>query len=117
RVFFGVLLRPDVAFAAWVAAFGGWHFPSAYDYSLLHPWAHELEHATFVVAGTLAWIQIVDPARRGRLTRGGRALFAFGLFAFGQAVATGLLVSRAAAYEVYAAQAHRVFGPSPPADP
>jgi putative membrane protein len=110
RSAFGVLLRPGVAFAVWVAAFGGWHFPAAYDYTLLHPWAHELEHATFVLAGTLAWLQIVDPARRGRLTRGGRALFAFGLFAFGQAIATALLVSRAAAYEVYAAQAHRVFG-------
>src|ERR671939_2109538 len=116
RPVFRVLVRPDVAFSAWVAAFGGWHFPAAYDYTLLHPWAHELEHATFVLAGTLAWVQIVDPARRGRLTRGGRALFAFGLFAFGQAIATGLLVSRAPAYEVYAAQAHRVFGLSPLAD-
>jgi cytochrome c oxidase assembly factor CtaG len=110
---FRLLVRPDVAFAAWVAAFGGWHFPSAYDYTLLHPWAHELEHATFVLAATLAWVQIVDPARRGRLTRGGRALFAFGLFAFGQAVTTGLLVGRAPAYAVYAAEPHRVFGLSP----
>jgi putative membrane protein len=116
RSVFRVLLRPNVAFAAWVAAFGGWHFPSAYDYTLLHPWAHELEHATFVLAGTLAWAQIVDPARRGRLTRGGRALFAFGMLAFGQAIATGLLVSRGPAYEVYAAQAHRVFGLSPLVD-
>jgi putative membrane protein len=116
RSVFGVLVRPDVAFAAWVAAFGGWHFPGAYDYTLLHPWAHELEHATFVLAGTLAWLQIVDPAHRGRLTRGGRALFAFVMFAFGQAIATGLLVSRGPAYEVYAAQPHRVFGLSPLAD-
>jgi cytochrome c oxidase assembly factor CtaG len=113
RRVFRVLVRPEVAFAAWVAAFGGWHFPSAYDYTLLHPWAHDLEHATLVLAGTLAWVQIVDPVRRGRLTRGGRALFAFGLFAFGQVIATGLLVSRAPAYGVYAAQPHRVFGLSP----
>ena len=113
RPVFRILARPDVAFVAWVAAFGGWHFPSAYDYTLLHPWAHELEHATFVLAGTLAWIQIVDPARRGRLTRGGRALFAFGLFAFGQAVSIALLAARAPAYGVYAAQPHRVFGLSP----
>jgi len=113
RSAFGLLVRPNVAFALWVAAFGGWHFPSAYDYTLLHPWAHELEHATFVLAGTLAWIQIVDPLRHGRLTRGGRALFAFGMFAFGQAIASGLLLSRAPAYAVYVDQPHRVFGLSP----
>ncbi|HYZ78244.1 MAG TPA: cytochrome c oxidase assembly protein [Gaiellaceae bacterium] len=113
RSAFGLLVRPSVAYALWVAAFGGWHLPSAYDYTLLHPWAHELEHATFVLAGTLAWIQIVDLLRRGRLTRGGRALFAFGMFAFGEAIASGLLLSRAPAYAVYAKQPHRVFGLTP----
>jgi cytochrome c oxidase assembly factor CtaG len=105
-----VLVRPDVVFLVWVATILGWHFPSAYDYTLLHPWAHELEHATFVLAGTLAWIQVVDPARRGHLTRGGRALVAFGMLAFGTAVVDGLLFSAAPAYAVYAAQPHRVFG-------
>jgi cytochrome c oxidase assembly factor CtaG len=105
-----VLVRPDVVFPIWVATILGWHFPSAYDYTLLHPWAHELEHATFVLAGTLAWIQVVDPARRRHLTRGGRALFAFGMFAFGTAIVDGLLFSSAPAYAVYAAQPHRVFG-------
>jgi cytochrome c oxidase assembly factor CtaG len=108
-----VLLRPRVAFAIWLGTIFGWHFPSAYDDALLHPWAHELEHATFVLAGTLAWIQVVDPARRGHLTRGRRALFAFGMFAFGTAIVEGLLFSRAPAYAVYAAQPHRVFGLSP----
>jgi putative membrane protein len=110
RPLFRVLVRPDVAFLIWVATILGWHFPSAYDYTLLHPWAHELEHATFVLAGTLAWIQVVDPARRRHLTRGGRALFAFGMFAFGTAIVDGLLFSGAPAYAVYAAQPHRVFG-------
>lgn len=110
RPWLRVLLRPDVAFLLWVATILGWHFPSAYDYTLLHPWAHELEHVTFVLAGTLSWIQVVDPARRGRLTRGGRALFAFGMFAFGTAIVDGLLFSSAPAYTVYAAQPHRVFG-------
>jgi cytochrome c oxidase assembly factor CtaG len=105
-----VLVRPDVAFLVWVATILGWHFPSAYDYTLLHPWAHELEHATFVLAGTLAWIQVVDPARRRHLTRGGRALVAFGMLAFGTAIVDGLLFSPAPAYAVYAAQPHRVFG-------
>ena len=54
RPFFRVLVRPDVAFAIWIAAILGWHFPSAYDYTLLHPWAHDLEHASFMLAGTLA---------------------------------------------------------------
>ena len=110
RPLFRVLVRPDVAFAIWIAAILGWHFPSAYDYTLLHPWAHDLEHASFVVAGTLAWIQVVDPTRRAHLTRGGRALFAFGMLVFGSAIVDGLLFSRAPAYGVYAAQPHRVFG-------
>jgi putative membrane protein len=105
-----VLVRPRAAFAIWLATIVGWHFPSAYDYTLLHPWAHDLEHATFVLAGTLAWIQIVDPTRRARLTRGRRALFAFGMFVFGTAIVDGLLFSPAPAYAVYAAQPHRVFG-------
>ena len=105
-----VLVRPDVAFLLWVGTFLGWHFPGAYDYTLLHPWAHEVEHATFVLAGTLAWIQIVDPTRRAHLTRGGRALFVFGMFVLGTAIVDGLLFSRAPAYAVYAAQPHRVFG-------
>jgi cytochrome c oxidase assembly factor CtaG len=105
-----VLVRPDVAFLLWVATILGWHFPSAYDYTLLHPWAHQLEHATFVLAGTLVWIQIVDPARRGHLTPGGRALVAFGMLVFGTAIVDGLLFSPAPAYAVYAAQPHRVFG-------
>jgi putative membrane protein len=110
RPLFRVLLRPRVAFALWTATILGWHFPSAYDSTLLHPWAHELEHATFVLAGTLAWIQIVDPLRRAHLTRGRRALFAFGMFVLGTAIVDGLLFSRAPAYAVYAAQPHRVFG-------
>lgn len=113
RPVFRFLLRPDVAFGVWLAAIYGWHAPSAYGYTLLHPWAHELEHAGFVLAGTLVWIQIVDPARRRRLTRGGRALFAFGMFVAGQALADVLLFVREPAYSVYADEPHRVFGLSP----
>jgi putative membrane protein len=105
-----VLVRPRVAFAVWAATILGWHFPSAYDFALLHPWAHELEHATFALAGTLAWIQIVDPLRPARLTRGRRALFAFGMLVLGTAIVDGLLFSRAPAYAVYAGEPHRVFG-------
>jgi putative membrane protein len=108
-----LLGRPEAAFAIWLAAIVGWHFPAAYEYALRHPWAHDLEHATFLLAGTLAWIQVVDPLGRGRLTRGGRALCAFAMFAFGTLVGDGLLFSRVPAYEVYAAESHRVFGLSP----
>ena len=104
------LLRPLVSFTAWIAVVAAWHLPQAYGYALRHQWAHDLEHASFVVAGTLAWIQVVDPTRRAHLTRGGRALFAFGMLVFGSAIVDGLLFSRAPAYGVYAAQPHRVFG-------
>ena len=57
----------------WVGALAAWHLPAAYDAALRHPWLHVLEHATFVGAGFLIWAHLIDPARRSRLSTGGRA--------------------------------------------
>jgi putative membrane protein len=110
------LLRPGVTFTLWVAVMLGWHAPAAYDYTLEHGWAHDLEHASFVLAGTLAWTQLVDPARHRRLTRPGRMLFAFGLLLLGHPIVQGLLFSHRPVYDVYADQPHRLLGLSPLAD-
>jgi cytochrome c oxidase assembly factor CtaG len=103
------LLRPRVAIVLWLAALGGWHVPPAYDAALAHPLLHDLEHACFALAGTLAWTQILDPARRGRLTVGQRAMFAFTML-----VASGLLAEALVAlhplYPHYAAIGERPFG-------
>jgi len=103
------LLRPKVSLALWLAALGGWHVPAAYDAALAHPPLHDLEHACFAVAGTLAWVQIVDPARRAWLSVGQRAMFAFTML-----VASGLLAEALVAlhplYPHYTATGDRPFG-------
>jgi putative membrane protein len=104
------LLRPLVSFSLWVATMLAWHVPRAYDSALAHPLVHDLEHLCFVVAGTLAWTQLIDPARHGRLTRGGKIAFALGMLALGHPVMDVLLFSPTAVYPPYANEPHRVFG-------
>jgi cytochrome c oxidase assembly factor CtaG len=74
-------------------ALGVWHVPAVYDSALTHPVVHELEHAVFFSAGLLVWAQLVDPARRRRLTTGQRLAVAASLFALGQALSDVLLLS------------------------
>jgi putative membrane protein len=103
------LLRPEVSLAAWLAALGGWHVPAAYDAALAHPWLHVLEHVCFAVAGMLAWTQIVDPARRARLSVGQRAAFAFAML-LASSVLAETLVALHPVYPFYVAVHDRPFG-------
>jgi putative membrane protein len=91
RSFLSVLLRPLVSLGLWSVAFLGWHVPAAYDYAAAHPFVHDLEHLSFVVAGTLAWAQLVDPARHGRLRRPQRVFFALAMLAVSQPLVDALL--------------------------
>jgi cytochrome c oxidase assembly factor CtaG len=104
------LLRPLVSFSLWAVAILAWHVPAAYDAALAHPTVHVLEHVSFVIAGTLAWMQLIDPARHGRLTRGGRIGFAFGLLVVGHPVADVLLFTPHVVYAPYAHQQDRLLG-------
>jgi putative membrane protein len=96
RSFLSVLLRPLVGLGLWSVAFLGWHVPAAYDYAAAHPLVHDLEHLSFVVAGTLAWAQLVDPARHGRLRRPQRVFFALAMLAVSQPLVDALLFTRPA---------------------
>ncbi len=116
RALGNLLLRPWVSFWTWVAAMLAWHVPGAYDYTLSHRLAHNLEHATFILGGTLVWMQLVDPARQGRLSRPGRIAFAVGVFALTQPIADALLFSGTPAYRPYALQPYRLLGLSPLGD-
>jgi putative membrane protein len=116
RAFLSFLLRPVVGFAVWVAVTAAWHVPAAYDYAVEHPHVHELEHASFVLAGVLVWAQLVDPARRGALTAAGRLLYAWGLFVVGNAATHVVLLDSVARYPHYARQPNRLLGLSPVAD-
>jgi cytochrome c oxidase assembly factor CtaG len=113
RAALAFVLRPSVAIAAWVLAMGLWHVPRAYDYAVGHDGAHKLEHLSFVVAGTLVWAQLIDPARRGRLGLAQRIGFAGLLFALGTALADTLIFSFHPLYPTYAQQGVRLWGISP----
>jgi putative membrane protein len=101
RALLSLLLRPLVSLGLWAIALLGWHVPAAYEYAAAHPLVHDLEHLSFVVAGTLAWTQLVDPARHGRLRRPQRVFFALGMLGLGQPVVDALLFTGAPAYDRY----------------
>ena len=107
---FAFLIRPQVALGLWALAIGLWHVPAAYDYTLAHPLVHDLEHLSFVIVGTLVWLQLVDPARRGELNIPQRIGFAVILFAFGTILADVLIFSFHPLYPSYAAQDERLWG-------
>jgi cytochrome c oxidase assembly factor CtaG len=62
---------------------------------------HDLMHLSFVVAGTLVWIQLVDPARHGRLRRPQRIFFALAMVALMQPLIDVLLFSSSPVYPRY----------------
>ena len=110
------LLRPKASFVAWALTLGVWHVPTIYDAALARPWLHELEHASFLAAGLLAWSQLVDPARRGALDVRGRILYAGALVATAHLFIHPVLLSDRAFYPAYASQPHRLLGLSPLSD-
>jgi putative membrane protein len=116
RVLLSFLLRPLVSLTLWAAAVIVWHVPRFYDYAAAHPAVHNLEHVTFVACGVLAWTQLVDPARHGRLRRPQRIFFALGMLALTQPVVDFLLFSSSARYGRYAVQPDRLLGLSPLTD-
>jgi cytochrome c oxidase assembly factor CtaG len=103
------LLRPAVSFTVWAVVVAAWHVPAAYDAAIAHPALHAVEHAALLGAGLLVWTQIVDPTRHGRLTPGGRALFAGAVLLAGSGLSEVLLLA-GPLYPHYAHVLHRPFG-------
>jgi cytochrome c oxidase assembly factor CtaG len=93
--------QPSVALAAWAAVYAAWHVPAAYGFALGHGTAHVAEHACFAAVGFLVWTQLVDPARRGRLSTGGRLALAGAVFACAQVLGDQLLLARSPLYAAY----------------
>ena len=116
RALLRFLVRPVVAFSLWCVVMLGWHVPAAYDFTLHHRAVHDLEHGMFVLVGTLAWIQLVDPARHERLRPPGRILFAIGMLVAGHSIVDGLFFDGSPAYPTYSRQYDRLLGLSALAD-
>lgn len=110
------LLRPAVTLAVWAAVVAVWHIPAVYDRALTHPALHALEHLSFVLAGLLAWTQLIDPTGSGRLGITGRLAFTVAMFFAGQLLSDALVFSFHAYYPAYAGRPGRLFGVSPLTD-
>jgi putative membrane protein len=116
RAFLSLLLVPLVSLGLWGLAMIAWHVPRIYDYAAAHPLVHDLQHLSFVIVGLLAWTQLVDPARHGRLRRPQRIFFALGMLALAQPIVDALLFSSSPLYGRYAHPADPLFGISPLTD-
>jgi cytochrome c oxidase assembly factor CtaG len=110
RALLSTLGRPAVALGAWCAILAAWHVPALYEAALRNQAVHDLEHAFLILGGILVWYQLVDPARRAVLTRGGRLGLAVCLFAAGQVLSSVLLFSNRVLYGTYALQDERLLG-------
>jgi putative membrane protein len=102
RAFLSLLLIPLVSLGLWAVTIYAWHIPRVYDYAAANQTVHDLEHLSYFVAGLLAWTQLVDPARHGRLRRPQRIFFALGMLALAQPLVDVLLFSTSPAYPRYA---------------
>ena len=101
RAILSFLLRPKVAFGLWGANLAAWHVPWLYDYAVLHPWLHDLEHACWMLAGLLVWTLLIDPGSHRRLTTGGRVALGAAMFGAGQVLTSVLIFSFHPLYPIY----------------
>jgi putative membrane protein len=112
----GLLTRPRVTLVLWATVIACWHIPRIYDFAAEHQTVHDLEHLSFAIAGILVWVQLVDPARRGRLRVAQRLLYALVVFALGELLADVLILTFTPLYPHYADQPARVMGITPLTD-
>jgi putative membrane protein len=104
------LLRPAVALALWALVYASWHVPAAFDAALAHQWVHDLEHLSFLIAGLLVWLLLVEPLPHPRHSLRTRMLVALLLFAFGTVLADTLILTPHTIYHPYAVQPERLWG-------
>jgi putative membrane protein len=99
------LSRPWLALLVWACVYASWHVPAAFDLARTNGAVHAAQHASFVAAGALVWMQLVDPAGRRALSIGERLAFAGALFGLGQVLGMLLLVAPEPLFPSYAAGA------------
>jgi cytochrome c oxidase assembly factor CtaG len=106
----GALASPAFAAALYVAVVWAWHVPAAYDGALRHPALHLLEHASFLLAGSVYWWHLLSPIRaRKRLAGMGPVVYMSATKLFAGALGMGLAFAPSALYPYYTHHA-RVWG-------
>jgi len=109
----GLLAAPAFAVLLYVAVVWAWHVPAAYDAALRQPAVHVLEHASFLLAGSLYWWHLLSPIRaRLRLGGMGPVVYMAATKLFVGALGMGLAFAPRALYPYYVHRA-RVWGLSP----
>jgi putative membrane protein len=53
--------HPLLALPLWAACLVVWHQTRLYDSALAHEWLHQLQHLSFLLAGTLVWAALLLP--------------------------------------------------------
>lgn len=105
------LVAPLTAWLLINADLGLWHVPWLYDLTLRNAVVHDLEHASFLVLGTLFWIPVIDsPPLHARLGQLQRAAYAAGGAATGWFLALVLTFASTPLYPAYATLPHRLGG-------
>ena len=106
----GLLAAPAFAVLLYVAVVWAWHAPAAYDQALRRPAVHVLEHASFLLAGSLYWWHLLSPIRaRLRLPGLGTVVYMAATKLFVGALGMGLAFAPKALYPYYVHHA-RVWG-------
>ena len=108
------LVRPYVALPLWLATYGLWHVPAAYDAALRNAALLHLEHATYFLAGLLLWWPLVHD-EPGALSTGERAAYAFAAFLFASPLGLFLTFLPRPIYDFYV-EAPRIWGLDPLTD-
>jgi cytochrome c oxidase assembly factor CtaG len=104
------LTQPFVALPLWVGVYAVWHVPALYDTALRHPHSVlALEHATYLVTGTLFWWCVWQDAPH-RLSSAARAAYAFAAFVLSAPLGLVLALVPRPLYDFYADATERVWG-------
>ena len=109
-----LLTRPLVALPLWLGSYLLWHVPAAYETALSHHWLLQLEHLTYLAAGTLLWWPVLQ-SRPWSLPNGAKAAYLFAAFVFASPLGLLLALLPSPLYDFYV-EAPRLWGLTPLAD-
>jgi putative membrane protein len=109
--------RPPAAWIVFTGVLVAWHVPMLYDATLSSETVHDLAHGTFLAAGVLFWLQVIDsPPVPARLAYGARAVYVTAALLVSWVLAIVLAFASTPLYGAYSHLGHRPGGFSALAD-